>query len=164
MTFDMTRLITLCVVIACTPVLEAQQSPSLPATITSADRLRTIGDSLAPAASRTAQLAKGPGYTYAVTHRDSAGGTERHRDWTDVFVVESGSATMLTGGTLDGAQETSPGEWRGGSVRGGTRAPIKVGDLVVIPAGTPHQMLLTASERISYLAFKIAAPPAEARP
>jgi mannose-6-phosphate isomerase-like protein (cupin superfamily) len=143
--------------VACLVVAMSAHAQNAPATITSADRLRAIGDSLSPAASRTAQLGKGSGYTYAVTHRDSSGGIERHRDWTDVFVVEAGSATMFTGGVNDDASETSPGEYRGGSIRGGTRAAIKAGDLVVVPAGTPHQMLLSPTERISYLAFKIAA-------
>ena len=146
------------------PLHVGAQSPMPPATIASAARLRAIGDSLAPASSRTAQLGRGAGYTYAVTHRDSSGGLEVHMDWTDVFVVQSGSATLLTGGVADGARETSPGEWRGGTTRGATSAPITVGDVVVIPAGTPHQMLLRAGERISYLAFKVAATPAALAP
>src|SRR4051812_22546680 len=140
-------------------VASAQGSTS-PAVITSAARLVAIGDSLSPAASRTAQLGRGPGYTYALTHRDSSGGLEVHRDWTDVFVIESGSATLLSGGTLEGANESSPGEWRGGSARGATRVPLRIGDVVVIPAGTPHQMLLAGGERISYIAFKVVKPPA----
>ena len=136
---------------------------SAPATIMAADRLRTIGDSLAPAASRTAQLGRGAGYTYAVTHRDSSGGLEIHAHFTDVFVIESGAATLMSGGSADGAKESTPGEWRGGTVRGAASRPLRPGDMVVIPAGTPHQMLLAAGERISYLAFKIAdgsTPPA----
>jgi mannose-6-phosphate isomerase-like protein (cupin superfamily) len=133
------------------------QTAAAPATILTAERLRTLGDSLAPASSRTAQLGRGSVYTYALTHRDSSGTLEDHRDWTDVFVVASGSATLLTGGVAEGAKETSPGEWRGGTARGATRASIGVGDVVVIPAGTPHQMLLGPGERISYLAFKLAA-------
>lgn len=146
------------------PLHIGAQAPMPAATIASAARLRTIGDSLAPAASRTAQLGRGTGFTYAVTHRDSSGSLEVHMDWTDVFVVQSGNATMLTGGVADGARETTPGEWRGGAVRGATSAPITVGDLVVIPAGTPHQMLLRPGERISYLAFKVAATPVALAP
>jgi mannose-6-phosphate isomerase-like protein (cupin superfamily) len=142
----------------------AAQTAMPPATITSGERLRAIGDSLTPGVARTAQLGRGIGYTYAVTHRDSSGGLEVHIDWTDIFVVQSGSATMLTGGIADNAREASPGEWRGGSALGATSAPIKPGDVVVIPAGTPHQMLLRPGERISYLAVKVAATPAALAP
>jgi mannose-6-phosphate isomerase-like protein (cupin superfamily) len=136
----------------------AAQQATTPVVVMSAGRLRAIGDSLAPGASKTAQLGKGAGYTFAMTHRDSTGGLEGHADWTDVFVVESGSATLLSGGVAEGARETTPGEWRGGSIRGETRAPLHPGDVVVIPAGTPHQMVLGPGERISYLALKVAAP------
>ena len=135
--------------------LSAQDAPAM---VVSAAHLRALGDSLAPAASRTAQLGVGPGYTYAVTHRDSAGGVEAHADWTDVFVIESGSATLLSGGRLDGARETTHGEMRGGTIVGGMHRALKPGDVVVIPAGTAHQMILIGGERISYLAFKIAKP------
>jgi mannose-6-phosphate isomerase-like protein (cupin superfamily) len=137
------------------------QTASAPATILTAERLRTLGDSLTPGVSRTAPLGRGAGYTYALTHRDSSGGLEVHADWTDVFVVASGSATLLTGGVAHGAKETTPGEWRGGAITGATRAPIHAGDVIVIPAGTPHQMLLASGERVSYLAVKVAAPGTE---
>jgi mannose-6-phosphate isomerase-like protein (cupin superfamily) len=93
-----------------------------------------------------------------VTHRDSTGGLELHAAWSDVFVIESGSATELSGGRMLDAREASPGEWRGGRVEGATRAALHPGDVVVIPAGTPHQMLLAPGERVTYLAFKIAKP------
>ena len=78
------------------PASRAQTSMP-PVEIVSATRLKQLGDSLTPGASRTAQLGKGPGFTYGITHRDSTGGLERHDAWTDIFVVESGSATLLTG-------------------------------------------------------------------
>jgi mannose-6-phosphate isomerase-like protein (cupin superfamily) len=131
---------------------------SAPAAVVPVQRLRALGDSLTPGASRTAQLGAGPGYTYAVTHRDSTGGVEAHDAWTDMFVVQSGSATLVSGGTLDGARQATPGEWRGGAIRGGHDARVRPGDVVTVPAGTPHQMVLAAGERITYLAFKIAKP------
>jgi mannose-6-phosphate isomerase-like protein (cupin superfamily) len=135
--------------------LSAQATTS-PAVIMPAARLVAVGDSLTPGASRTAQLGRGSGYTYAVTHRDSTGGLEQHADWADVFVIEAGSASLLSGGSIEGGKETTPGELRGGVVRGAMKAALHVGDVVVIPAGTPHQMLLAPGEHVSYLAFKVA--------
>ena len=151
--------LVLVLVLATVSALPARaQSASPAAIVMSASRLIAIGDSLSPAASRTAQLGRGPGYTYGLTHRDSSGGLEVHADWTDIFVIEAGTATILTGGALEGARESSRGEWRGGVLTGGTRAAVKTGDIVVIPAGTPHQMLLADGERVSYIAFKVAKP------
>src|SRR4051812_30546280 len=93
----------------------AQATPAPAATVLPSSRLVAIGDSLTPGSSRTAQLARGPGYTYAVTHRDSSGGLEVHAEWTDIFVIESGSASLLSGGVAEGAKESTPGELRGGA-------------------------------------------------
>lgn len=139
--------------------LSAQSAPMPPAGVVSVNRLKQLGDSLTPGASRTAQLGKGPGFTYGITHRDSTGGLERHEAWTDIFIIESGSATILTGGVQVGATESSPGEWRGGTARGATRAVLHAGDMATIPAGTPHQMILAPGERVTYVAVKVAAPP-----
>lgn len=144
-----------CLILPALPLLG--QSPATPAAIIAVERLRTIGDSLTPGIARTAQLGRGPGYTYALSHRDSSGTVETHVEWTDVFVIQAGQAALITGGVADGAHEATPGEWRGGAIRGGSRAVIKPGDMVVIPAGTPHQMVLAPGERITYLALKIAA-------
>jgi mannose-6-phosphate isomerase-like protein (cupin superfamily) len=132
------------------------QAPMPPAVIMSNARLVAVGDSLAPAATKTAQMGRGAGYTYAVTHRDSSGSVEVHADWADVFIIQSGSASLLTGGLAEGGKEQTPGEWRGGSIRGGTRAAVHAGDIVVIPAGTPHVMMLNAGEKVNYITFKVA--------
>jgi mannose-6-phosphate isomerase-like protein (cupin superfamily) len=136
----------------------AQSTPTPPAEVVRAGRLKQLGDSITPGASRTAQIGRGPNFTYALTHRDSSGGLERHDAWTDILVIESGSATYLSGGVQEGAHETSPGEWRDGTARGATRQRIAAGDVVTVPAGTPHQFILAGGERITYVAFKVAAP------
>ncbi len=129
-----------------------------PAAVVRAARLKALGDSLAPGAYKTTQLGHGPNLTYAITHRDTSSGLERHDGWTDVLVIRSGSATLLTGGVQTGATESSPGEWRGGIVRGATRQAIRAGDVVATPAGTPHQMIVAKGESITYVVFKVAAP------
>jgi len=136
----------------------AQSAPAAPSEVVRASRLKQLGDSIAPGASRTAQIGRGPNFTYALTHRDSSGGLERHDAWNDILVIQSGSATYLSGGVQEGARETSPGEWRGGNARGATRQRISAGDVVTTPAGTPHQFILSPGERITYIAVKVAAP------
>ena len=156
-----------CVVMLCACVPEAglAQAPgTAPAPalsnevqILSAVRLSALSDSLPPGAVRTVQIGRFEGLANALNTRDSAGVHERHEGFTDIFVVQKGSARLLYGGTVDGQRETSAGEWRGGTIRGGTQAELHPGDVVVIPAGIPHQMLLNPGERIAYLSFKVAA-------
>jgi glc operon protein GlcG len=71
---------------------------------------------------------------------------EIHMEWTDVIYIQKGSATLVTGGRLsnDTTPKTFPdgrpfNETRmGSSIIGGESRRISVGDVVVIPAGTPH--------------------------
>ena len=144
---------------AATSTLSAQRGATAPADVVHAQRLKQLGDSLTPGAYRTAQLGRGPNFTYAITHRDTSSGLERHDAWTDILVIETGSATILSGGVQEGATESSAGEWRGGTARGATRRAIRAGDVVTTPAGTPHQMVLAPGEQITYIVFKVAAPP-----
>ena len=139
------------------PSLTAQPKNTAPSQVVSAARLKHIADSLAPLGSKSAALGQGANFTYTLWHRDASGGLERHEAWADVLVIQSGSATILAGGIQEGAAESSPGEWRGGTSRGATRQVIRAGDVVTTPAGTPHQMILAPGEKISYIVFKIAA-------
>jgi mannose-6-phosphate isomerase-like protein (cupin superfamily) len=121
-----------------------------------ATRLAALTDSLPPGAIRSVQIGRFPGLANALNTRDSSGVHERHEDFTDIFVIQKGKARLLYGGAADGEKLTSPGEWRGGTIRGGTETDVHPGDIVVIPAGIPHQFLLTPGERRAYLSFKVA--------
>lgn len=119
-----------------------------------ATRLAAIADSM-PGAVSSRQLARFPELSGMVTRRDSAGVPERHARFADVFFVERGTARLRYGGTTDDAREISAGEWRGGTIRNGTEADLHGGDVVVIPAGIPHQLLLTAGQRFDYVTLKV---------
>ncbi len=97
------------------------------------------------------------GYSMSVTKRQASGVAELHKTQNDVFVVESGEATLVTGGTIAAPRTTGPGEVRGPSIQGGERRKIAQGDFVHIPANTPHQFLLDAGGQITYAVVKTAA-------
>jgi len=71
---------------------------------------------------------------------------EIHMEWTDVIYIQKGSATLVTGGKL--SNDTTPKTFpdgrpfnetkMGSSIIGGESRRVSVGDVVVIPAGTPH--------------------------
>ena len=78
------------------------------------------------------------GFQVHTSRRDQPGLVEVHTRDTDVFQVLSGSATLVTGGSMVDGKETAPNEWRGTRIEGGDIRTIVKGDVVVIPAGTPH--------------------------
>jgi uncharacterized RmlC-like cupin family protein len=127
--------------------------------ILSTERLAALADSLPAGAIHTVQIGRFEGLANALNRRDSSGIHERHLNFTDIFVVQRGSARLLYGGTVEGERETTPGELRGGTIRNGSQADLRPGVVVVIPAGIPHQMLLNPGESLVYLSFKVAKNP-----
>jgi mannose-6-phosphate isomerase-like protein (cupin superfamily) len=93
-------------------------------------------------------------YTVIQLRRTGDGQVEVHAEWDDVMVVQEGAATLLTGGEVSGVRQTAPGELRGGQITGAARRRITAGDVVAVPAGIPHQVLLQPGESITYLIIK----------
>jgi mannose-6-phosphate isomerase-like protein (cupin superfamily) len=85
--------------------------------------------------------------------RTRSGRAELHAAAADEFFVVEGHATLLTGGTILNPKGTA--EVRGDSVQGGVRAELKAGDVVHIPANTPHQLLLDGADPFVYVLIKI---------
>jgi len=95
------------------------------------------------------------GYFAAMVHREPGPGfSESHDDWADLYFVTSGSATLVTGGTIVNPREESPGEMRGTALQGGTSRAIATGDVVHIPAGVPHHVLVEEGREVTYFIFK----------
>jgi mannose-6-phosphate isomerase-like protein (cupin superfamily) len=94
-------------------------------------------------------------YFAAIVHREPGPGfSESHRDWADLYFVSSGTATLVVGGSIPDGTETAPGEIRGTSIQGGTRRTLAEGDVVHIPAGTPHHVFVDPGNQVTYFIFK----------
>ena len=92
---------------------------------------------------------------FLFAHREADGQPEWHETQADVFVVESGTATLLVGGTMAGAEVTEPHEKRNGTIQGGVRQKMSAGDIIRIPAKTPHQVLLDGAHEFTYFVVKV---------
>ena len=100
-------------------------------------------------------LEKYPHHYTMLAFRSRDGGGEVHQNFADFFYIVDGHATLLTGGEVVDPKTTAPGEIRGTSVKGGTPQELKAGDVVHIPAGTPHQMLVADGDTVTYFVVKI---------
>lgn len=100
------------------------------------------------------QVAADPSATTLMIRRDESGEVEVHAQVNDIIVVASGHATMLVGGQVSGNHEIAPTEWRGGTITGGGRHELAPGDLLLIPAGIPHQCLVASGGSVEYLTVK----------
>src|SRR4051812_19974883 len=102
-------------------------------------------------------IAKGPDYSVAANKRTGPGQVEVHDKETDVFHIMDGEATLVTGGKMIGGKQTKAEQWLGTSIEGGTTYHLSKGDVVTVPAGTPHWFKEVPSS-ISYYTVKIIKP------
>jgi mannose-6-phosphate isomerase-like protein (cupin superfamily) len=93
--------------------------------------------------------------TFMLSRREADGVVEWHENQADVFFVQSGSATLLVGGTMVGGETTEPHEKRNGTIEGGVKRKLTAGDVVRIPPQVPHQILLDGSPEFTYFVVKV---------
>jgi mannose-6-phosphate isomerase-like protein (cupin superfamily) len=105
--------------------------------------------------SASQQLASRDGQSATMSHRLTSGEAEVHDGVTDIFYVHSGKGAFVIGGKVVDGKTPRPGEVRGPAIDGGARKPLAVGDIIVIPPKTPHQIVLAPGERITYLVMKV---------
>jgi mannose-6-phosphate isomerase-like protein (cupin superfamily) len=81
-----------------------------------------------------------------------------HDNVTETYYIVKGSGTIVTGGTLGDAKPTdltrvNAGMSQTGTRQGGTPRRVGPGDIIIIPAGTPHSFS-ELDGPISYLVFR----------
>lgn len=77
-------------------------------------------------------------YMVHASRREKAGQVEVHIKDADIIYVLDGTATLVTGGEVIGGKTVAPDEIRGDDVKGGDTRRIAGGDVIIVPAGTPH--------------------------
>lgn len=87
--------------------------------------------------------------------RSRSGGAEQHERFADVFFVLEGKAALVTGGTIKSPNLIAPGETRGERVEGGAHQELRPGDVAHVPAGLPHQMVVTGDASVTCLVLKV---------
>ena len=128
---------------AASAVWAADPATSLPATFKSAPELAAaLQKSIASGVDQaSAPIANEPHYRINLIHRGKPGPAMAHATGaakgTEVHYILDGAATVVTGGTLlrpgpDAKPGTTP------TIENGVARHVAKGDVVVIPAGTPH--------------------------
>lgn len=77
-------------------------------------------------------------YMVHASRREAPGLAEVHSKDADIIYVLEGEATLVTGGSVIEPKSVAPDEIRGKEIVGGDSRTISKGDVIIVPAGTPH--------------------------
>jgi mannose-6-phosphate isomerase-like protein (cupin superfamily) len=114
-------------------------------------------EKVAAAFSKGGSLARGSDFTASGARRTAAGQVEVHEKETDIIYVVDGEATFVTGGTMLGGKQTKAGQFLGTGIEGGTTYHLVKGDMVTVPAGTPH-WFKEVPQFVNYYLVKVIKP------
>ena len=165
---EMTIVAFLSAVLAATPAIGYAQSKVLPAADISAAEIQAMIGPARPTTLPNIRVVDAGGHNVGVgvlyRTQDQTQPAALHYKVSEVYHVMKGEATLVTGGALVNAkirpadspqvrQQDGPGE-TGTAIQGGASRQIKEGDVVVIPAGTPH-WFSKINGSLAYLVIRI---------
>lgn len=109
-----------------------------PAAIGRVEPKRFSADEVVAAFAAGRPLVENASFKVHASRRERPGEAEIHTLDTDVMYVLEGEAVVVLGGTVVEPRTVTPTELRGRSIEGGEAHALRRGDVLVIPAGTPH--------------------------
>ena len=96
-----------------------------------------------------AQLEYRPGISPAAVHDKDA----------ELMVVLEGTGDIVTGGKLVDEKRTNANNLSGSSITGGNTQAVVKGDMLIVPASTPHQVIPTGGAPIVLMTMHVPHPP-----
>jgi mannose-6-phosphate isomerase-like protein (cupin superfamily) len=119
------------------------------------DMAKTLEESAGAKGAASTKLREYPNHYTMIALRNKNGSAEVHEKYADIFVILRGEATLLSGGTVVDPKTVSPGETVGTSLKDGSQTPAHEGDVLHIPAGLPHQLLLPEKGELVYFVVNV---------
>ena len=95
-----------------------------------------------------AQLEYRPGISPAALHEKDA----------ELMIVLEGTGDIVTGGKLADEKRTNANNLSGSSIAGGNSQAVVKGDMLIVPANTPHQVIPTGGAPIVLMTLHVPHP------
>ena len=111
-------------------------------------------DKVTEVMSKGGPIVSDPGLVVLAQRRE-AGPVEYHDHTNHVFVMVEGEATLVVGGTMVDPKRTAPDQMRAPSLNGETTYHLSKGDVITIPAKTPHWFKEVPTKTVAYYAVNI---------
>jgi mannose-6-phosphate isomerase-like protein (cupin superfamily) len=77
------------------------------------------------------------------------------------MVVLDGTGTIVTGGKIVNEERVNAANTRGPSIDGGKSQAVVKGDMLIVPANTPHQVIPTGGAPIVLMTLHVPSAPGE---
>src|ERR1700728_4874192 len=111
-------------------------------------------DKVTEVMSKGGPIVSDPGLVVLAQRRE-AGPVEYHDHTNHVFIMVEGEATLVVGGTMSDPKPPAPKQRRPPSRDGGTIYHLSKGDVITIPAKTPHWFKEVPTKTVAYYAVNI---------
>jgi mannose-6-phosphate isomerase-like protein (cupin superfamily) len=92
-----------------------------------------------------------------IGHRTKAGASMNggsHANMTEIWYITEGTGTVTTGGSFLNPTQAAGGDVRG-TIQNGVSQRVTVGDVIVIPPGTPHTFSALETPLLVFLNIRV---------
>jgi mannose-6-phosphate isomerase-like protein (cupin superfamily) len=113
------------------------------------DNAPLVAEPILSMAPYRAQLEYRPGTSPAAVHEKDA----------ELMVVIEGTGNIVTGGKLVEEKRNNANNLGGSSITGGNSQSVAKGDMLIVPANTPHQVIPTGGAPIVLMTMHVPHPP-----
>jgi len=99
-------------------------------------------------------------YRAQLEYRPIGGPAALHEKDAELMVVLQGAGDIVTGGKLVNEKRVNANNMTGTSIEGGTSHLVVKGDMILIPANSPHQVTPSGGAPIVLMTMHVPDPPA----
>jgi mannose-6-phosphate isomerase-like protein (cupin superfamily) len=98
-------------------------------------------------------------YRAQLEYRPATSPAAVHEKDAELMVVLQGTGDIVTGGKLVDEKRTNANNLGGPSIAGGKSQSVVKGDMIIVPANTPHQVIPTGGAPIVLMTLHVPHPP-----
>jgi mannose-6-phosphate isomerase-like protein (cupin superfamily) len=98
-------------------------------------------------------------YRAQLEYRPSTSPAALHEKDAELFVVLQGAGNIVTGGKLVNEKRINANNLSGSSITGGNSQAVVVGDMLIVPANSSHQVIPTGGAPIVLMTMHVPYPP-----
>lgn len=98
-------------------------------------------------------------YRAQLEYRPATSPAAVHEKDAELMVVLEGTGNIVTGGKLVDEKRNNANNLGGSSITGGNSQAVVKGDMLIVPANTPHQVIPTGGAPIVLMTMHVPHPP-----